>query len=216
MDCIILIKVEVWCFADDMYTCFYVAHETSKLVSISEWHEWKRLNFSHIRIKQRRKLEARNAETTYQEQFKAAVSEAARPFVMVRTDRFVDELELFLAAGLNMEAYDAIYKQRLGWNRREIGAASEEREEVEEHNVRTRVTPYLFIFEEDSDWDKTLITSVPYKETLNFLWSLPINNIQVSICFTLCNAKIIFSLTKPTKRPNVPFYSVLFFTLFIV
>lgn len=63
----------------------------------------------------------------------------------------MDELELFLAAGLNMEAYDAIYKQRLGWNRREIGAASEEREEVEEHNVRTRVTPYLFIFEEDSD-----------------------------------------------------------------
>jgi hypothetical protein len=39
---------------------------------------------------------------------------------------------------------------------------------VEEHNVRTRVTPYLFIFEEDSDWDKTLITSVPYKETHNF------------------------------------------------
>jgi len=71
---------------------------------------------------------------------------------MARTDRFVDELELFLAAGLNLEAYDAIYKQRLeGNNRREIGAASEEREEVEEHNVRTRVTPYLFIFEEDSD-----------------------------------------------------------------
>ncbi|KAG7576096.1 Zinc finger RING-type [Arabidopsis thaliana x Arabidopsis arenosa] len=104
------------------------------------------------RIKQRRKQEARSAETTNQEQFKAAVSEAARPFVMARTDRFVDELELFLAAGLNLEAYDAIYKQRLGWNnRREMGAASEEREEVVEHNLRTRVTPYLFIFEEDSD-----------------------------------------------------------------
>ncbi|AEE74211.1 Zinc finger C3HC4 RING-type [Arabidopsis suecica] len=104
------------------------------------------------RIKQRRKQETRSAETTNQEQFKAVVSEAARPFVMARTDRFVDELELFLAAGLNLEAYDAIYKQGLeGNNRREIGAASEEREEVEEHNVRTRVTPYLFIFEEDSD-----------------------------------------------------------------
>lgn len=62
------------------------------------------------------------------------------------------ELELFLASGLNMEAYDAIYKQRLGSNnQREIGAASEEREEVEEENARTRVTPSLFIFEDDSD-----------------------------------------------------------------
>ncbi|XP_019100061.1 PREDICTED: uncharacterized protein LOC104710020 isoform X2 [Camelina sativa] len=104
------------------------------------------------RFEQRRKQEARSVETTNQEQFKAVVSEAARPFVMARTDRFVDELELFLAAGLNLEAYDAIYKKRLGWNnRREIGVASEEREEVEEHNVRTRVTPYLFISEEDSD-----------------------------------------------------------------
>ncbi|EOA31189.1 hypothetical protein CARUB_v10014356mg [Capsella rubella] len=104
------------------------------------------------RIEQRRKQEAKSAEATNQEQFKTLVSEAARPFLMARTDRFVDELELFLAAGMNIEAYDEIYKQRLGWNnRREIGAASEEREAVEEHNVRTRVTPYLFISEEDSD-----------------------------------------------------------------
>lgn len=69
-----------------------------------------------------------------------------------------------------MEAYDAIYKQRLGSNnQREIGAASEEREEVEEENARTRVTPSLFIFEDDSDWDKTLITCVLYSETHNFL-----------------------------------------------
>lgn len=47
-----------------------------------------------------------------------------------------------------MEAYDAIYKQRLGSNnQREIGAASEEREAVEEENA----TPSLFIFEDDSD-----------------------------------------------------------------
>lgn len=74
---------------------------------------------------------------------------------MARTDRFVDEIELFLASGLNMEAYDAIYKQRLVRTiRREMGAANEEREEEDEEeqqNVRTRVTPYLFIFEEDSD-----------------------------------------------------------------
>lgn len=73
---------------------------------------------------------------------------------MARTDRFVDEIELFLASGLTLEAYDAIYKQRLVRTiRREMGAANEEREEgeEEEQSVRTRATPYLFIFEEDSD-----------------------------------------------------------------
>ncbi|ESQ49550.1 hypothetical protein EUTSA_v10021312mg [Eutrema salsugineum] len=102
------------------------------------------------RIAQRRKQEARSAETN-QEQFKSVIAEAAHPFLMARTDRFVDEVELFLASGLNVEAYDAIYKQRLGWNNpREIGAANEAREE-EEENRRTRATPFLFLFDEDSD-----------------------------------------------------------------
>ncbi|CAH2055041.1 unnamed protein product [Thlaspi arvense] len=103
------------------------------------------------RTEERHKQEARSAETN-QEQFKSVMAEAARPFLMARTDRFVDEVELFLASGLNMEAYDSMYKQRLGWsnNRREIGAANEASEE-EEENIRTRVTPYLFLFEEDSD-----------------------------------------------------------------
>ncbi|CAN8260379.1 unnamed protein product [Cochlearia groenlandica] len=96
------------------------------------------------RIEQRHKQEKRNAESN-QEQFKAVVTEAASPFIMARTDRFVDELELFLASGLNIEAYDAIYKQR-------ISAANEAgEEENEEANRRTRVTPSLFIFGEDSD-----------------------------------------------------------------
>ncbi|KAL1211701.1 hypothetical protein V5N11_023698 [Cardamine amara subsp. amara] len=106
------------------------------------------------RIELRRKQETRSAETN-QEQFKAVISEAARPFLMARTDRFVDEIELFLASGLTLEAYDAIYKQRLVRNiRREMGTANEEREEEEgeeQENIRTRVTPFLFIFEEDSD-----------------------------------------------------------------
>ncbi|CAA7043494.1 unnamed protein product [Microthlaspi erraticum] len=82
------------------------------------------------RREQRHKQEARSAETN-QEQFKSAIAEAARPFLMARTHRFV-------------EAYDSIYQQRLGWSnsRRGIGAANEAREE--EENIRTRVTPYLF------------------------------------------------------------------------
>ncbi|CAA7041250.1 unnamed protein product [Microthlaspi erraticum] len=103
------------------------------------------------RIEQRHKQEAISAETI-QEQFKSVVSEAARPFVMARTDRFVDELELFLASGLNMEAYDAVYKQRLRLNNpKVIGAGNEAREEEEAENRRNRATPYLFIFDEDSD-----------------------------------------------------------------
>lgn len=117
------------------------------LCSLEDVYErpWHLNTSSHFRIEQRPKQEARTAETD-QEQFKAVVAEAARPFIMARTDRFVDEIELFLASGVNIEAYDAIYKQRLG--SREMGAANVARGE---DNERTRVTPYLFLFEEDSD-----------------------------------------------------------------
>ena len=93
--------------------------------------------------------QARQKESpeTKQEKFKAAVSEAARPFVIARTDRFVNEMELFLASGLNIEAYDAIYQQRLGWNTpRETINSSEQ-----ESSGQTFVVPYLYIFDEDSD-----------------------------------------------------------------
>ncbi|XP_028098965.1 uncharacterized protein LOC114298566 [Camellia sinensis] len=43
-----------------------------------------------------------------QEHFKALVSQAATPFLIRRTDRFVNEVELFLASGLNIEAYDKV------------------------------------------------------------------------------------------------------------
>ncbi|KAL0900853.1 hypothetical protein Bca101_084814 [Brassica carinata] len=100
------------------------------------------------RTEQRHKQETRSAEA-FQEQFKSVMAEAARPFLMARTDRFVDELELFLASGLNMEAYDAVYKQRLNSNNsREIGVVNEA---IEEMNRGTRVNPHLFLFEEDSD-----------------------------------------------------------------
>lgn len=99
------------------------------------------------RTEQRHKQEAKRSGEAFQEQFKSVIAEAARPFLLARTDRFVDELELFLASGLNMEAYDAVYKQRLDKNKsREIGVANEAG--VEEENRRT---PNLFLFEEDTD-----------------------------------------------------------------
>ncbi|KAL9233286.1 hypothetical protein vseg_008307 [Gypsophila vaccaria] len=52
-----------------------------------------------------------------QEEFRVLVSDAARPFLTARTDRFVNEVELFLASGLTVEAYDNAYKRCLGWKK---------------------------------------------------------------------------------------------------
>lgn len=87
------------------------------------------------------------APETKQEDFKALVSDAARPFLMARTDRFVNEMQLFLASGLNIEAYDAVYMQRLGWNTPRVTMESGEGET----SGQTLVIPYLHIFDEDSD-----------------------------------------------------------------
>ncbi|KAH9754979.1 RING-type domain-containing protein [Citrus sinensis] len=84
---------------------------------------------------------------TKEEDFKALVSDAARPFLMARTDRFVNEMQLFLASALNIEAYDAVYMQRLGWNTPRVTMESGEGET----SGQTPVIPYLHIFDEDSD-----------------------------------------------------------------
>ncbi|KAF4361225.1 hypothetical protein G4B88_000623 [Cannabis sativa] len=55
----------------------------------------------------------RNKPEAKSEEFRSLISDAARPFLAARTDLFVSEVELFLASGLNIEAYDAVYKQRL-------------------------------------------------------------------------------------------------------
>nr|CAN77022.1 hypothetical protein VITISV_015333 [Vitis vinifera] len=81
-----------------------------------------------------------------QEEFKASVSDAARPFLTGRTDRFVNEVELFLASGLNIEAYDEVYLQQLGWTNPMATT-----EGVEEQNGHTHVVPYLYLFDYDSD-----------------------------------------------------------------
>ncbi|KAK3033151.1 hypothetical protein RJ639_036335 [Escallonia herrerae] len=83
---------------------------------------------------------------TKQEEFKALVSKAAKPFLTGRTDQFIDEVELFLASGLNIEAYDRVYIQHLGWNIPDI--TGEDKEKSHEH---TPVVPYLHILDDDID-----------------------------------------------------------------
>ncbi|KAI3440428.1 RING-type domain-containing protein [Psidium guajava] len=67
---------------------------------------------SSLRSDDQRKLKAPEQR---QMELKMLLRDAARPFLTGRTDRFVDETELFLASGLNLGAYDDIYMRRLGW-----------------------------------------------------------------------------------------------------
>lgn len=86
---------------------------------------------------------------TIREEFQSLVSDAARPFLAARTERFVCEVELFLASGFNIEAYDAVCKQRLGWSKPpSISITTEAGVELGEQR---RAIPYLYIFDEDSD-----------------------------------------------------------------
>ncbi|KAF7805131.1 E3 ubiquitin-protein ligase Topor [Senna tora] len=86
-------------------------------------------------------------EKKQEEEFNMAVSEAARPFLGARTERLVYEVQLFLASGLNIEAYDAVYIQRLGWSSPGVNTQASHSEVLD----RTTVIPYLYIFDEDSD-----------------------------------------------------------------
>uniref|UniRef100_J3LU05 RING-type domain-containing protein n=1 Tax=Oryza brachyantha TaxID=4533 RepID=J3LU05_ORYBR len=47
------------------------------------------------------------------EKFKCLLSDAARPFLLGRTERFVTEVELFLVSHLNIDAYSKVRVQRL-------------------------------------------------------------------------------------------------------
>ena len=55
-------------------------------------------------------------------------------------------MELFLASGLNIEAYDEVYLQQLGWTNPRVTT-----EGVEEQNGHTYVAPYLHLFDYDTD-----------------------------------------------------------------
>lgn len=98
-----------------------------------------------VSLKRNEKKVPRDSPQTKQEEFKVSVSQAARPFLTGRTDRFVEEVELFLASGLNIDAYDKVYIRHLGWRIPEITNEDDE-EEFHEH---TPLVPYLNLFEED-------------------------------------------------------------------
>lgn len=87
------------------------------------------------------------ASSKKREEFEVAVSEAATPFLFSRTSRLVYEVQLFLASGLNIEAYDAVYIQRLGWSAPGINAQASQSDPID----RNTVTSYLYIFDADSD-----------------------------------------------------------------
>ncbi|KAK4796027.1 hypothetical protein SAY86_028353 [Trapa natans] len=72
------------------------------------------------------------------EEFRAIVSEAARPFLAGKTERFVQEMELFLASGLKLEAYDEVYKQQAC------------NDTVAQPSETSRAAPDLFIFDDTS------------------------------------------------------------------
>ena len=83
-----------------------------------------------------------------QENFKALVSQVARPFLTGRTDWFVNEVERFLASGLNIEAHDKVYAQHLGgWKLPGIATEDEETE----FNGHEDWIPYLYLFDNISD-----------------------------------------------------------------
>ncbi|KAM7477940.1 hypothetical protein LguiA_026153 [Lonicera macranthoides] len=107
-----------------------------------------------VRALNEQKYQAKSPKTmTKQEEFEGLVSEAARPFLGGRTDRFVEEVELFIASGLTIEAYDKVYLHHLGWKIPEELADDEAEEEEKEefNNENTPLVPYLYIFDEDCD-----------------------------------------------------------------
>nr|XP_028945758.1 uncharacterized protein LOC114820042 [Malus domestica] len=77
-----------------------------------------------------------------QREFQESTCDAAGPFLAARTNRFVNEVELFLASGLKIEAYDAVCMQRLGWSAPGVTTKPAE-VELAEHRP---VIPYLYIF----------------------------------------------------------------------
>ncbi|EPS71191.1 hypothetical protein M569_03567, partial [Genlisea aurea] len=52
---------------------------------------------------------------TARKEFRSTVSEAAGPFLTGRAERFACELELFVASGLSIRAFDKVYTRHLGW-----------------------------------------------------------------------------------------------------
>ncbi|KAL8553774.1 hypothetical protein ACS0TY_002166 [Phlomoides rotata] len=84
-----------------------------------------------------------------QGEFRVSVSDAVRPFLTGRTERFVNELELFLASGLNVNAFDKVCIKHFGWKFLE----NNESDHLHDPLVHTPAVPYLYILDGDSDED---------------------------------------------------------------
>ncbi|MFS8018782.1 putative transcription factor C2H2 family [Helianthus anomalus] len=88
----------------------------------------------------------KNSPELKQEEFKKTVADAAKPFLRGRTDRFVNELEMFVASELNIEAYDKVYVNHLGWKIPEIN-----NDDDEESEERDPLIPLLSFSDEEID-----------------------------------------------------------------
>ncbi|KAG8363796.1 hypothetical protein BUALT_Bualt19G0059600 [Buddleja alternifolia] len=87
-----------------------------------------------------------------QEELRMLVSEAVRPFLTGRTERFVKELELFLASGLSIDAFDKVYMKHLGWKVVDTSEEDDDDRHAEEEPLEhAPAVPYLYILDEDSD-----------------------------------------------------------------
>ncbi|XP_030534689.1 uncharacterized protein LOC115743846 [Rhodamnia argentea] len=121
---------------------------------------------SSLRRYDQRKLKAPEER---QMEFKMLLLDAARPFLTGRTDRFVDEAELFLASGLNLEAYDDVYMRGLGWENPGIDSQIDSLEEsLKEPTDDSTVAlqSKLFDFDEDLDGAQKPILRVCQSEPL--------------------------------------------------
>ncbi|KAL5701759.1 hypothetical protein ACHQM5_027067 [Ranunculus cassubicifolius] len=82
------------------------------------------------------------------EDFKAMICDAARPFLVGRTERFVNEIELFLASGLTIAAYDQVYSECLEMVAPSAVCKDEEEERLYVENTQI---PYLYFLDDDSE-----------------------------------------------------------------
>ncbi|XP_002460093.2 uncharacterized protein LOC8054603 [Sorghum bicolor] len=83
------------------------------------------------------------------EEFRRLVSDAARSFLLARTERFVTEVELFLVSNLNMEAYNKLCIQRF----RESSSHLTREQDALPHD-RSLEEHYLYFVCNDTDCDE--------------------------------------------------------------
>ncbi|KAF6158950.1 hypothetical protein GIB67_042031, partial [Kingdonia uniflora] len=96
----------------------------------------------------KREVSNRTPEQKRQD-LKSLILDAARPFLSGRTERFVDEVELFLASGLTIQAYDQVYMKFLG-----LVVFDDDSDAEGAKHMRGPHVPLLHFFDEESDTEK--------------------------------------------------------------